>query len=104
MSPETLMVSTPGLDEAGFVFAPRTGESFLVNETGQAIFRVLLSSGDEDAAVLERLLAKRFGLLDEESRNRLGQATLEQLDLWTDRILDAATVSAVSVNCRGGIA
>nr|VFJ70535.1 MAG: protein of unknown function (DUF4351) [Candidatus Kentron sp. DK] len=44
---------------------------------------------------LERLLTKRFGSLDPETRNRLNTARLEQLDLWTDRILDAPTVDAV---------
>ena len=44
---------------------------------------------------LERLLTKRFGSLDEETHNRLGKATLEQLDSWADRILDAATVHDV---------
>ncbi len=44
---------------------------------------------------LERLLVKRFGPLDEATRKRLDLATLEQLDRWTDRILDASTVDVV---------
>jgi len=44
---------------------------------------------------LERLLVKRFGPLDEATRGRLDAATPEQLDRWTDRILDASTVDAV---------
>jgi len=47
------------------------------------------------ATILERLLTKRFGPLNEKIRNRLDLATLEQLDLWADRILDAPTVDAV---------
>lgn len=44
---------------------------------------------------LERLLVKRFGPLDEATRERLDIATLEHLDRWTDRVLDASTVGAV---------
>ena len=44
---------------------------------------------------LERIFVKRFGPLGEAARERLELATLEQLDLWTDRILDAPTVEAV---------
>uniref|UniRef100_UPI000AA2FF9B DUF4351 domain-containing protein n=1 Tax=Candidatus Thiosymbion oneisti TaxID=589554 RepID=UPI000AA2FF9B len=50
---------------------------------------------EKAATILERLLVKRFGPLDEETRKRLELATLEQLDLWTDRILDVSTVDAV---------
>jgi len=50
---------------------------------------------EKAATILERLLVKGFGPLDEETRKRLGTATLEQLDLWADRILDAATIDAV---------
>jgi len=44
---------------------------------------------------LERLLVKRFGPLDEAACKRLDRATPEQLDCWTDRIQEAATVNAV---------
>jgi len=44
---------------------------------------------------LERLLVKRFGPLDEATRKHLDTATLEQLDCWTDRILDVSRVEAV---------
>nr|VFJ69680.1 MAG: protein of unknown function (DUF4351) [Candidatus Kentron sp. DK] len=47
------------------------------------------------ATILERQLTKRFGSLNDEIRDRINAATLEQLDLWADRILDAATVNAV---------
>ena len=45
--------------------------------------------------ILERLLVRRFGPLGEGTCGRLHMATLEQLDLWTDRILDAPTLDAV---------
>jgi len=47
------------------------------------------------AAVFERLLTRRFGPLDEAIRSRIRGADLEQLEPWTDRILDAPTLSAV---------
>jgi len=50
---------------------------------------------EKAATTLERLLVKRFGPLDEETRRHLDTATLGQLDLWADRILDASTVDAV---------
>ncbi len=48
-----------------------------------------------EIAVLERLLTKRFGPLGADVRARLSAATLEQLDLWADRILEAPTIEAV---------
>jgi len=48
-----------------------------------------------EAIILERLLTKRFGPLPEAARSRLAGASLDQLDLWADRILDAPTLAAV---------
>jgi hypothetical protein len=48
-----------------------------------------------EAAMLERLLTKRFGSLNEEVRSQLHTASLEQLDTWAERILDAPTLEAV---------
>ena len=47
------------------------------------------------AALLQRLLAKRFGPLDDSTQSRLQTATQEQLEHWSERILDAPTLSAV---------
>jgi predicted transposase YdaD len=49
----------------------------------------------EARMLLERLLSKRFGALGEETHLRLQNATLEQLNHWVDRILDASTLSSV---------
>ena len=46
-------------------------------------------------ATLERQLTRRFGPLSEENRRRLDAATQEQLDHWTDRVLDARTLADV---------
>ncbi|TVQ95423.1 MAG: hypothetical protein EA399_17950, partial [Desulfovibrionales bacterium] len=48
-------------------------------------------------AILQRLVAKRFGqnILDIHFQERLRKATPEQLDLWAERILDAKNVAEV---------
>ncbi len=51
-----------------------------------------------EVRILERLLVKRFGALPENLRLRLTQARPEQLEVWSDRLLDAATVNAVFEN------
>ena len=48
-----------------------------------------------ESRVLERQLTKRFGPLSEQTSQRLKNATLEQFNLWSDRILDAPTLAAV---------
>jgi len=47
------------------------------------------------ALVLARLLEKRFGALPDDLRGRLDHATDEQLEHWTDAVLDAPTLGAV---------
>jgi len=49
----------------------------------------------EAQIILMRLLQKRFGILSEETHTRVHNATLEQLTLWTDKILDAPTLPAI---------
>ena len=51
--------------------------------------------GQGRAQTLARLLSRRFGPLPEAARARLAGATAEQLELWTDRVLDAPTLQAV---------
>ncbi|MBM3379172.1 MAG: DUF4351 domain-containing protein [Betaproteobacteria bacterium] len=48
-----------------------------------------------EIAVMKRLLHKRFGELPEEVELRLHKATPEQLEVWTDRVLDAQTLEEV---------
>jgi len=48
-----------------------------------------------EIAVLKRQLHKRFGELPEEVELRLHKATLEQLEVWADRVLDARTLEEV---------
>ncbi len=47
------------------------------------------------AVLLQQLLTKRFGPLSKQTQLRLTTASLEQLELWADRILDAPTLSGV---------
>lgn len=48
-----------------------------------------------EAALLERLLTKRFGPLAPETIARLTSATPDQLQLWGDRVLDATSLDEV---------
>jgi hypothetical protein len=50
---------------------------------------------EAEAAILARLLTKRFGPLSPQVQAKLYNATLEQLNTWADRILDAPTLDAL---------
>ena len=45
--------------------------------------------------VLQRLLTRRFGPLDDSTLQRLQQAGIQELECWTDNILDAKTLDEV---------
>jgi predicted transposase/invertase (TIGR01784 family) len=47
------------------------------------------------STLLERQLIKRFGSITEDTRDRLRNATSDQLELWAERILDAKTLAEV---------
>lgn len=49
------------------------------------------------AKALSRLLSRKFGehVFKLSAQDRLVRATPEQLDIWTDRILDAKTIEDV---------
>ena len=64
--------------------------------------RALLSAPDSGPmqrsvaiAMLTRFLPKRFGPLDEATRERLQKAEVEQLEAWSDRVLDAESIEEV---------
>ncbi len=48
-----------------------------------------------ETLVLRRLLTRRFGDLPDWVNKRLTEASNEELENWTDRVLDAATLEAV---------
>jgi hypothetical protein len=47
------------------------------------------------AGVLVRLLTRKFATVPDGVRARIDTAPLEQLDTWTERVLDAATLDEV---------
>ena len=44
---------------------------------------------------LERLLTRRFGPLPDWGKEQLARATMEQLNRWSNRVLDAESIQAV---------
>jgi hypothetical protein len=44
---------------------------------------------------LERLLIRRFGLLPDWGKAQLAGATSEQLDRWSDRVLEVDSIQGV---------
>ena len=59
--------------------------------------RAALEQGkiEGEAAILEKLLIKRFGPFGDETSARLKSATAEQLERWAERILDASSLDEV---------
>lgn len=52
----------------------------------------------EAIALLSRLLTKKFGALTPEWEPRLAAASLEQLEMWGETLLDATSLNAVFGN------
>jgi predicted transposase YdaD len=48
-----------------------------------------------ESMLLHRLLTRRFGSLPDVIETRLAQADLEQLESWSDRVLDATSLDEV---------
>jgi hypothetical protein len=44
------------------------------------------------ARLLVRLLTRKFGQVPDAVRERIDTASLEQLEIWSDRVLDAPTL------------
>ena len=47
------------------------------------------------AAVLERLLTRRFGPLSKTNQRKLAKASVDQLTAWSDAVLDATSLTQV---------
>ena len=45
--------------------------------------------------VLQRLLARRFGRLPSEVITRISGASIEEVEVWCDRVLDAGSLAEV---------
>ena len=67
----------------------------LRDEISQLNAARLEAKQEGEAIILVRLLTKRFGPLTTEVQQRIAQATTEQLEIWTDNILDAPNLTAV---------
>jgi len=50
---------------------------------------------EEGVFFLRRLLIKKFGNLPESFETRLTEASIADLELWDDRILDAKTLTEI---------
>jgi hypothetical protein len=50
---------------------------------------------EEAARLLVRLLVRQFGAVPDEVRERIDTASLDQLEAWCDRVLDATTLDDV---------
>jgi hypothetical protein len=69
-------------------------------EKAAAMLALMVECRDEGrakhaAGVLVRLLTRKFATVPDEVRARIDTASLEQLDTWTERVLDAATLDEV---------
>ena len=51
-----------------------------------------------ETLALRRLLAKRFGALPEDIATRIAAASLEQVETWFDRAIEAPSLHAVFEN------
>jgi len=62
-----------------------------------SVERIGIEQGIEqgEMMLLRRMLAKRFGDLPEAIEVRLSQASIADLELWSDRLLDAKTLAEV---------
>ena len=48
-----------------------------------------------EALVLQKLLTKRFGTLPPEVVGQISVASVQQIDTWIDRVLDAESLDSV---------
>lgn len=48
--------------------------------------------------LLQKMLEKRFGALPLEIKQTLTQASVQQLEIWSDRVLDAPTLASIFVD------
>ena len=92
---------------AGLVMEPEMIKTILRSDIMKesAFYQDILQEGHQkgrqegrqegEVALLMRLLVKRFGNVSESIESRLTQATIADLELWADRILEAKTLTDV---------
>jgi predicted transposase YdaD len=88
---------------AGLVMESEMIKTILRNDIMKesAFYQDILQEGRQEGrqegevAFLMRLLVKRFGNVSESIESRLTQATIADLELWGDRILEAKTLTDI---------
>lgn len=80
--------------EAEHMLAKR-GEGWFKDAERKGKAEGLAEGRQQLAATVQRLLTRRFGELPPAVRERLAQADFEQLEIWADRLLDAAALDEV---------
>ena len=92
---------------AGLVMEPEMIKTILRSDIMKesAFYQDILQEGHQkgrqegrqegEVALLMRLLVKRFGNVSESIESRLTQATIADLELWGDRILEAKTLTDI---------
>ena len=84
---------------AGLVMEPEMIKTILRSDVMKesAFYQDILQEGRQEGevALLMRLLVKRFGNISESIESRLTQASIADLELWGDRILEAKTLTDV---------
>jgi Domain of unknown function (DUF4351) len=70
-------------------------ERALMDEISEKRAEREIGKREQAIDILTRQLTRRFGTLSNDTLDRLNIATTEQLEHWTDTILDAKTLKAV---------
>ena len=70
-------------------------ERALMDEISEKRAEREIGKREEAIKILMRQLTRRFGPLSDETLERLNIATTEQLEHWTETILDAKTLKSV---------
>ncbi|AJD48988.1 transposase [Isoalcanivorax pacificus W11-5] len=79
------------LQEVDDMLAERVQEWYAEYERKGLLAGVAQGRNDEARRILSRLMTQRFGELSPAIEARLEAASLERLELWADRILDATS-------------
>ena len=86
-----LSESTKAYDRGGKFAAYRTLESLAEKfDQGAEDYK-----REGETLVLQRLLARRFGPLPSEVITRISGASIEEVEIWCDRLLDATSLVEV---------
>jgi predicted transposase YdaD len=84
---------------AGLVMEPEIIKIILRSDIMKesAFYQDILQEGRQEGEVafLMRLLVKRFGTVSESIESRLTEASIADLELWGDRLLEAKTLKDI---------